>query len=275
MAFLPGTTSFMKSILYHRCARPWYVYVETSIPALIELVITVTIPDFNDLVRARGEGIVSAKPGPGGRRKRHLARPVLGSRKTEKEKYARGGLKFLLTITKPLEFIGFTFLLYFAIDRFFYNWQIALDNTRYCTEEIPTGPLIRSGSGFRAFPSGAGGLFQLVTLEQNRAGWGSTNVGCDLPEGVYSVILAATIVMPGGASPEYAVGLNVTGSPLGGPFIGSKVGGPAGEQVDLLERFQLFYPLIGVNSISWGLFGPQVPIGVEVIKARVIIQRVG
>ena len=275
MVWLPNTVGFIQNLVVNPCARPWYIWVQTFVPAAVEFAITVALLDFEDVVRARGEQLARSGGRASRRGKGHTGTVGVPVIPGDKERYARGGLKTLLVLTAPLEFIGFGLLVYGATERFSYNWQWYLDQSDFCSRPIEVGPLIRTTGERATFPNGALGALQLPNLIQDRAGWGSGNISVQVPEGQYQAILAITIVGPGGGGATYRGGLNVLGTSGTGAFRGDPVFAPTGEEVDLLDKFDIWFPLIGINNITWGIVGPPVPIGLVVKKARFILERVG
>ena len=104
--FYPKTQNFIRSQLMNPCAKPWWVWVETFLPAFLNLVIVVSLLDINDAIRARGKKISAGSKMASGRGRGGKRVIVIKGIKIEIERYQQKGLRTLLIVTQPLEFIG-------------------------------------------------------------------------------------------------------------------------------------------------------------------------
>jgi len=160
----PNEVNFIKEIITHPCARPWYVYLQTFTPAVIELFFVTAFFAVHAAIRANGEKSARGKEGRKG--KRHTPRIRVNATDKIINRFAQKGLLVLLIVTEPLEKIGFLWLLFSAVDRFFYNWQTLLDKSDFCKEPIISGPLQRSRTTGFISVIVSGSAVILGTLEQ-------------------------------------------------------------------------------------------------------------
>lgn len=275
MGLFPKEQNFIKSLISHGCARPWYVYIETFAPAAMEAFITVALLDLEDAIRGRGEKIVRRGATAGGRGFRHATKLKTLGQELKYAKYSFLGLKTILILTTPLELIGFTWLVYSAIDEAFFNWQSALERSDFCTQPINSGPLHRSrGPGTIAILPG-GSPIPLPTLVQDRAGWGSSTINVGLPEGQFQCLFAMNIGSPPGGITGVKIRLRVTDF-LTTYFIDSEEQDIAAKEVkDFVMSVAFFLPTNFGGSVVWELVGPAVPVGIFTGGGNIMIQRVG
>lgn len=270
--FFPNASEFFEKIVYHPCARPWYVWVQAGVVAYIELAALVTIPFWDDLARMGGEHLV----GEGKRRravKKHGRKVVAVEKPTKREKYYAKGLNTLLVITQPLETIGFAYLLWAAGDHFFYRFASLLDQSAYCVAAFNSGPLSRNSSGgMVAHPAGPTAM-PLPNLEQDRGLWGSTPFTATLPIGRFFAAFAITITGPAGGPSDWEAQLHVTQAGLTKIYRGGKVTAQTGEDIDLLVSAEFILVSIFGGTMQWRLDGPGVPIGIAMKRAHMIVWR--
>ena len=273
--FFRDEANFIKRIALHHCARPWYVYVETFFPTFIELVITVAIFDVEDALRAHGEKIAAEGKSKGRRKGRHTPKIRITTRDLGIARYTLLGLRTVLFVTKPLELIGFAWLLLSAVDDFFYNWMTLLEKSDFCTQPIESGPLSRSrGPGFVGILPG-GQPVPLPVVEQNRGAWATNNITVDLPQGLHTCIWALTVRAPAGGVGDVRLKLRIVGN-LGPSIVeGDPVDIPHRAEVDLLIIVEFFLFTGGGGSIVWELAGEAIPVGIETVKGNMSVWRSG
>ncbi len=265
--------NFIKSIILHPCARPWYIWVETFLPAFLKLLITVTLFDIEDAIRAHGESIVRDRKGK--KSKRHTPRIKTTGQPRTVDRWAQKGLKTLLVVTEPLEKIGFTWLLFSAVDEFFYDWQTLLELSDFCNSPIESGPLqLARGPGFVSFVVGFIPVILNINL-QNRGSWPHTTLGASIPEGVYSATFSLTVIAPVGGVNNVLIRLRTPGA-FGEDITTSDALNLAShEQGSLVVRHSFWYPLIGGGTIAWEIGGNTIPAGIETTKGHFTLQRTG
>lgn len=262
----PGTRNFIKTQIMNPCAKPWWVWVETFVPAFVKLFITVVILDLNDALRARGKKI-SAGAGMRGGRGRGAKRSikVIGV-PIEIERWQQRGLRTLLVVTQPLEWIGLAWLLYAATDRFFYDWQTLLEDSGYCKTSDALGPLTRRrGPGFISLVEGGVPVI-LPVLEQNRASWGSSSTGAGLPFGHFTAVFALTVVGPlFGVS---GLWIQLRSSFFGIDEISRSETLRLGQDAvgDLTVSHNFSYSTFAGGALTWEIGGATVPIGINTVK---------
>lgn len=260
----PKAANFISFLYEHPCARPWWVYVETFIPAFLQLFITIATLDAEDILRefAKGKAYERIARSRGG--SRHTRKPLMLNKPTKPQILTQRGLKTLLIITEPLEIIGFVWLLWSATEQFFYNWQSMLMQSAFCSTPIDTGPFYRSrapGLFIGILPEGS--ATPLPILQQDRAGWGSGGFSVSLPPGLYRGVYAVSIQGPPGGLTGVRARLRI-----GAGVFETIIDGPAGdlgagEEGSFLVSGTFFIPIItGGGSMGWELVGPAVPAGV-------------
>ncbi len=272
---MPQTANFIRDIGFHGCARPWYVYVEAFAPAFIELLFTLAFLDLEDIIRMRGEAI--ARQGKGIRKPtlRHLRRRPIKTINRGAKRYGSKGLKVLLVVTLPLEILGFAFLLYFAVDNFYGNWQALIERSDFCKQPIESGPFTRQRTGGRVsvLPGCVG--VGLPDLRQNRGGWSSTAFAVSLPQGQFRAYFGLTVTGPVGGITNVRLRFFIVGGLGGFAVEGEPVSIAAGESIGLLVNATFFLPGFAGGSLAWELCGPAVPVGLESEDGFLTISRFG
>jgi len=275
MALLPKTANFIDQIIFHHCARPWYVYVRTFFPSFVVLLYMVFIYDLEDLLRARGEKIVRGGKGSF-RRGRHLTRKqrLIGRSGLIREGY-RQQLKTLLVITTPLELIGFAFLLYGAVDEFYGTWMTLLQESDFCTQPIESGPLTRRRDDGRVNinPGGAAVLYD--QLQQNRGNWSNSPIFVTLPEGSFSALAALTVTGPIGGITDVFLRIRVVGLIGTSDFESEHSDIADGEETDFIADASFFLPGVAGGVMTWEIVGPSVPVGLASKAGFLTVSRVG
>lgn len=273
MTIFPHAQNFAKNIVHNDCATPFFVYVETFVPAFIRMLITTHWLLWDDIVRMIAEEKAGRIRGKGPRSGKHSARTFARNFGTEAERYSHNTLRTLLIITRPIEIVGFAWLLYSATDQFFYDWQTGIMFNSGCFHPAAQGPLQRhrvGGTNVPILPGGA--ATPLPVLDQDRAGWGSNGFSCSLPEGTYQVFWQANVNGPSGGITGARASLRVVNTIHGPTILGPASDISEGQQATLgMEAsFRVF---AGGGSCAWELTGPGVPVGLFCSGARVIIQR--
>lgn len=273
MGLFQGEANFIRFMITDQCARPWFVYAETFVPAFLELLMTAMFLELNDIVRAHGENIAEGGGGKKGRRKRHTPHIKTRGAKTEVERYMQKGLKTLLVVTQPLETIGYAILLYSAVDEFFYDWQTLIEQAPYCEKNDEWGPLSRSrGGGFVTILPGGFPII-MTNLTQNRSGWPTTTISAEVPPAQNSIIFAATIGAPPGGITGVYIRVKVTDGFSDTFFESDPQDIPTGQVRDFVVSKDFFVFSISGAAVTWELVGPAVPAGIWCDKARVIMFR--
>lgn len=202
--FLPGTKNFVETVMFHPCADPMPLLVQTFFPAALKMAFTLYTFDLFDIAQnrlrdyprlrmprtpSRAGSHLAKKKEP----KRAFSRRLIDAHKGVYHPYAKTLTSFLFYLTWPLERLGLAILLYNAVDDFFYDWQYLLIEAGYCTFPANTGPLVRyTTEGSQIFPIGDAPV-SCVTLEQNRASWPSTATAVTVPTGTFTVIFSMDV----------------------------------------------------------------------------------
>lgn len=271
--FLPSVGDFVQEMMYGNCQRPFYIYLQTFLPAFLEAAFMLRFFDLNDIMRKTAEtaaGGKARKPrgGKHGRTKRGKELP-----RTKQDRLYRSGLKTLLMLTAPLEKLGFALLIYSVIDNFYYKWLMYIEDADACLNPGFFGPLIRRGD-LAQWPSNpAGFAAPLPTLIFNGGNWSTTAFGCGVPTGRYKVVFAATITNPDVNAQGFRLNIETQGSVGTGLFHGEVVQIGAQQTADLIVTADIFFPLLIGNTIAWTITGPLIPAGVECTKADIVVQR--
>jgi len=263
--------NFIKYVLSHPCARPWYVYAETFAPAFLKLLVTVALLDVEDAIRAHGEKI--AREGKGKKGKRHTPRIKTQGKVQPYERYMAKGLKTLLVITEPLEKIGFAWLLFSATDQFFYDWQTLLEQSDYCVDRGQSGPLTLSRvGGFNSLVVG----FNVVSLpieSQDRAGWPHTTIVANIPFGSFTAIFACEVVGSTGGLTNLMIRLRTPGSIGADSTTSDPIAVNGGEVISMFVTHHFTNPTVGGGTLLWEIGGETVPVGIFIVKAMMSVFR--
>lgn len=257
----PKASNFLKYLAYNDCARPWFVYAETFFPAFLKLGLTLSVLQWDDIVRAAAAGkATNTRAGRG--RLGHTAKTTVNIEDPDDEGRAyRRGLKTLLVLTKPLETIGFAFLVYGAGEQFYADWMSLLEQSVYCTRQAVFGPYGRSGSNFALLASPDGQGFGMDTLNYNAPNFGDTTAAVTLPAGVYDVALGLNVQRQGSTDATVAAGIRVFG---GGDtelmYEGVTTVTPDAP-TQLVFGGSVTIPFGQTRSLAWVLVGDDIPTG--------------
>lgn len=273
MAFLRGPINFMDDMLYNTCNRPFYIYVATAVPAFFDAWLLVRLWDFNDLVRARGKYVSGKGLWGTGRGKGHGLVRRGKAVPHNREKYAAKGLQNLLYFTQPLEYLGLALLMYGAVDNFYRDWMWYLDLADACIDKGFFEAEVRSVEDGVAHPNSGGNTVQLPNLDSDNDQISSGNISAHCPLGRVTAIFACTITGPGTEGANYAIGLRATSVLGSGDFRSETTFCPGGQDTDLIIKADILYPFVTGGQLQWVIYGPGVPVGLVIPKARVIIQR--
>ena len=252
---LPKTRNFVREILFNGCARPWYVYVETFIPAFLKLVITLLLFDIDDIVRFYG--VTRSRSRLTGRRK-HGPGGIIKASETwdfKSQKVTRQGLRIIIKLTAPLEAIGFIFLLIAATDEFFQDWQSLIERAPFCTNPQGLGPLSRTALPAVLSSRDFGQSYGYDTLEQNRGNWGTNAFSFAPVSG--PLFCSCTLKGTAGVAGMESAGIRIRVSINGIPFDaeGGRITAEAGQDVEMVAISRVFIPIGTAVSVTWGLIG--------------------
>lgn len=271
----PKTANFLSKMFYHNCARPWYLYVETFVPAFLELAFVLGTLDLEDLIRDRARDVASQGLGQARRsshrpgRKRPVRRPPV-------TRYvAPGLLKTLLVVTAPLELIGFAFLLYSATDRFYGNWLSLIEQADFCTQPIESGPFERKAVQSNWFLNEAEFVATMGILVQNRGGWINNAFHVEVPHGFYTAVFAAKIRAVGGDIPGVYIALRAPVAIGTKTFKSETATIKKDEDTDFIVEVSAFQGSLSSRSLTWHTGGATVPAGCIATSAEVFVTRTG
>lgn len=257
----PKAANFLQYIWQNDCARPWFVYVETFAPAFIKLAVTLSLWQWDDVVRSVAGSVAGGAASTKGG-KTHVRKKTIAVTDPEnRERAYRRGLRTLLVITKPIEIVGFTYLIYGAGDQFFADWQSLLEESVYCTRQAIMGPYGRSGADFALLANPDGQGFGLDTLEYNAPNFGDTTAAVTLPAGVFNVAIGMKVSRQGGTAANVAPGFRLFGGGDSKILIGETATVTPDEPADLVYGGSVTVPFGETRSMSWELFGDDIPTG--------------
>lgn len=267
--FAPNTYNFIKKLVFHECSVPFIVYVETFIPCAIEMLLMITVPFWDDLVRDTAYTMASDAHGSKRPRRGHVR-----NRETERARErVRGktqqGLRHLLRFTQPLETIGYMFLLYHATERFFFNWTSLLYDFEHCGKPPSEGPLIRTSGPQSETASGTLNILELPDVQVNRAGWPTDQGVVTVPFGHYSVTLEVEFQSQVG-NDQWAECVIYCAANLGPTETSSgRITLKSGQKGTVIAHAELFIPLITGGDIRWYTRAQAAPVGIGVDEALV------
>lgn len=252
---IPGTRNFMKTMIFHGCARPMYVYIETFVPAFIDLFILLSLGDAEDILRAYAQALAGERPS--GRRRHGTKRGEkrVPARPSGAAVTSRKGLIHILKITTPLEAASFIFLAVAGADRFFMDWQALIESAPFCTNPQSTGPFSRTDPASSLTVRDFGQGFGYDTLEQNRGNWANNGVSVTIPGG--HIFITADLIGQAGlfGMQRGALGLKLTVGGQTKNIIGDFQTLQPGEKTTLTVTWRGTVP-IGANlGVQWAMFG--------------------
>ena len=252
----------MKNVVYNECATPWFVYVETFIPAFLKFLVLVNVPFWDDIIRSIAEAKVSGLRRNHMRSLQHRLQAWAYDDPREAKHFYQRGLKTLLVITAPLETIGFFWMLYALTDQFYLDWQTGIMFNSPCFNIPDHGPFQRSRPGGSNIPCvPGGGATPLPNLDQNRASWANNGFSVSLPAGVYKLLWAVDIQAPNGGLPFVQPQIRVTNSLSSPVIVGEQLTLGDNEQTSLVMAANCVI-LPGGGSAGWEVAGSAVPTGI-------------
>jgi hypothetical protein len=269
--FAPNAANFVKKLIFHECTIPLQVYIETFIPCYIDMVLFITIPYFDDIVRASGEAIAGGGVARGNWKHRHTSKSQLPAPETKAQRRAQQALRTVLTITQPLEKIGYTFLLYAGTERFFYNWNSLLYGFEHCGKPPSEGPLQRHSDAQGLPISPAPRPLFMNILDQNRANWSNSNQLATVPRGHYQVTIEATFrsraINVSHVQTKISCPFSIPYDDYESGYIRLEAGGTG----SCVFTAHVFFPLLTGGTIQWLYDGDAVPIGIDILSCSVSI----
>ena len=191
MAFLSkNAANFVKRIIDDPCDLDFWVYVETFLPAFLQLWITIVLIDLEDILRENAyQQLDNRRSARGPRGLRHGKPGFRGGKDLAVNRYSEKGLKTLLVLTEPLEKLGFALLLFHAVDEFYYEWSTLLDN-RVCNEQDRGAGFQARRGGGAVIPNPDGGPVALLDKQNAYGGASVSAFGGSVPNGRYFVAFA-------------------------------------------------------------------------------------
>lgn len=269
----PHAANFYKHLVFNQCARPFYVYVETFFPAFIKLFFTIAFLDLGDFLRMRGKNIAAQGLAKRRGRGRKIRKPRYSQSPGSNKRFAAGGLRTLLVISQPLEWIGLAWLIYAAADQFYYDWQSYLENSRFC--EQPGVPAIvqrsRTGGNVSILPGG--GAINFSVKEQETGALTSNAFGVGGSSGNFFSVVALTVTGPSGGISGVFLRLNIQSGATNLDAASGPVDIAEGEQTDLIVDTNFAIPVGKIFTLTWVLVGPAVPVGLASEKGHAIVSK--
>lgn len=265
--FAPNAANFMGNLVYHPCSVPFTLYVETFVPVFLNMLLFIALPEFNDVVRAAGDAHTDTPGRSKTRRQKHTLAYLLPDAEQKDGKPVRQALKTVMTVTQPLERIGYAFLLYTATERFFYNWSTLLHNFEHCGQPASVGPIRRSTKLADGTSTGTPQPLILPTLDQNRANWPTSNTTVTVPFGHYSITMEATFKSRAINDMNAQVGFIMPGiSGFNTRWSDETLLKPGGEGSAILQQ-DVFCGNIAGCTCSFLRRSDPIPVGIEIQSA--------
>jgi len=283
----PKANNFVKYMVSHPCAEPWTVLVETFVPCFIKFAATIYLFDINDIAIERLRQIDEFTSEP--RRKRgkkygktRAVRDVMRGKSFVTKAvnpYSRinqGLTKTLLTVSAPLEKIGFIWLVYSASDQFFYDWTTLLQYRNYCSANANTGPMQRNAPTAAGLFNTSRPSLALPFLVQNRGGWTSTQVGATLPANSYITIFSLEAKTNFGTITNAYIWMEIH---IAG-ILTDRVESPRvtigpDDWTGMIANAEFNTKLAFTASLSWGMGSDDAPVGAcDVLKASIVVYTV-
>jgi len=271
--FFPKANNFVKYMVSHPCAEPWSVLVETFVPCFIKFAATIYLFDINDMAIERLRQIDDYTSTP--RRKRgkkwgrtQSVRDIMkGKRFITKAPFpysriGQGLTKTLLTVSAPLERIGFIWLVYAASDQFFYDWTTLLQQRNYCEAGFDTGPLQRAAATAAGLFNTSRPSLALPTLLQNRGGWATTSTGATLPANSYVCMFSLEAKTNFGSITNAYIWLEIhIAGILTDRYESARQTIEFSDWIGMIVNAEINTKLAFSASLSWGMGSDDAPVG--------------
>lgn len=272
--FAPGSVNFIQRLIKDDCAVPFSIYVTTFFPAFIKMLIVQNVPFLDDVIRSSGETLAWGTKAAGGNRRHGARRRLIPDPNASVERFSQKGLRTVLTITQPLETVGYAFLLYSTADQFFIDWQSLIDFQGTCQPGASLGMVQRDtpDNNLTILTNGTGYGYQ---SETNRITPMDSAVGkCNGPAGSYNAYATLGVKSRVGVIGGIEIGLRLAL----GAFTTTVWSGPQDCRNDVATTFVVsrdFRVPLGLSfQLRWLIRGPTVPIGAISEGGRMWCQRV-
>lgn len=184
-----GVGNFINFIVTHPCADPWFALISTFAPAALKLGWTLLAPDWEDILRGFAEDYTRLPGGGGKRRKSHVPRKRMPIKGPLNPLTPKGQLRLTLFLTKPLETLGWWWLVWNATDQFFLDWHSLLQRVDYCSLQGKGYLMQRHNNDLGALFSPVGLDLAMSELDQIWGGSAGGPFGVNVPPGRYHIIL--------------------------------------------------------------------------------------
>ena len=200
------------------CDAPWAVYVETALPAALDLFIALATFGLDDIVRGyfRPKGLRSYRHGRRGRRAGRVFRGIpepgeLIARRLPGFERARGrrvsnGVKTLWLIDGVLQRGLWYWLLIDEFSEFFYNWTSMLNKTEFCQKANQGRALATKDQLTGAFRDNWLG-FGVAAISYEQGPIQIANLSAQALSGVWQLVLAASVTNTGTSPGDAFLGL--------------------------------------------------------------------
>lgn len=271
----PHAANFYKYMVFNQCARPFFVYVTTFGVAFIKLFLTITFLDLSDFLRMRGKNIASQGLAKRRGRGRKMRKPRYAATQPNVKRFAAGGLRTLLVVSQPLEWVGLAWLIYAASDQFYYDWQSLLENSNFCSESGLAGITQRSRTGGSVSILPGGAAISLATIEQQTGGMTSTAFGIGGDQGEWFAVVGLSVTGPSGGISGVFLRLNIQSGATNLDAVSDPVDIAEGEKIDLLVDGNFSIAPGRLVTLTWVLVGPAVPVGLVSEKGHAIVSKSG
>lgn len=269
--FAPNTANLIRNFFMHPCAVPLQIAIETFVPAFLDAALIFFVPELDDILRATGQNAARGPTARGRGRRKHGRAIPLTAVAAEADKRSQHALRMVLTVTQPLENIGYALLLYHSVERFSYTWSSLLYDFEFCGRPPSEGPLQRETPPVGVTSTGTPEPLFLPTLLQNRASWPTSGFQTTLPFGHFIVVMKATFKSRAINPMTARIGFQafgISGSDLRWSDTQTIL---PGQQADVVLEEQIFCGLITGCNLQYLRESSAVPIGVDILDASIAI----
>jgi hypothetical protein len=269
LILFPKTRNFLAQEFSSNCARPFWVYALTFVPAIVEMTLLPFGFDPEDALRSHGRAISGGRSTAGKRGVVHKSRGKVTKGTKPTQRFSQRALSHLLVWTQPLEFIGLSLLIYETADQVSVRWSGLLEKLAPCDSDL--GHFMRSASNQSWNQLSSGGPANMPSLDQNSAGWTNTGFSVNLPPGTYVTAMAARLRPTFPATYQSGIRLQIPGA-LGPKTYSSGLQTLLPAEPKDFSLFATFSTTAGFGTnLGWQTYGDTVPVGVTAVEARVMV----
>jgi hypothetical protein len=175
----------------------------------------------------------------------------------------------VLRLTQPLERVGYITLLYFTVEKFYYNWSMLLKPFTHCSVNPNLGVFTRNGPPIQLSSTGTKLPLFCIDLVQNRTNWANTSSTLAVPFGRFSVIMECTFTSNSVIGFNYEIGCDLAFGYFLGPSSTGQQATHSPGTVTITHAVDFVCPLVTGGGLDWWYRTSPIPVGIGISEQQV------